>query len=57
MLGVALGEACQVQAQLIAFAAKLDRTVTQDVIGRAVTGFVEFDLDTFGAQRDGADTG
>ncbi|MNF92417.1 hypothetical protein D3C84_750610 [compost metagenome] len=57
MLGVALGETCQAQAQLIALCAKLNRTVTQHVIGRAVTGLLEFDLDAFGAQRGRADTG
>ncbi|MNO90031.1 hypothetical protein D3C76_815310 [compost metagenome] len=57
MLGVALGETFQAQAQLIALAAKLNRTVTQHVIGRAVAGLLEFDLDAFGAQRGRADTG
>ncbi|MNN37622.1 hypothetical protein D3C81_1515790 [compost metagenome] len=57
MLGVALGETGQAQAQLIAFAAKLNRTVPQNFIGRAVTGFLELDLDTFGAQRGRADAG
>ncbi|MNE62923.1 hypothetical protein D3C80_1582400 [compost metagenome] len=50
MLGVALGEACQTQPQLIVLAAELDRTITQNVIGCAVLRFFELYLDAFCAK-------
>ncbi|MNL11167.1 hypothetical protein D3C87_1319920 [compost metagenome] len=57
MLRVALGKAGQAQAQLIVLGSKLYRAVAQRVVGGAVVGFFEFDLDAFGAQRGRADAG
>jgi hypothetical protein len=57
MFRVALSETLQAQAQLIVFAAELDRAVTQHFIVRAVIGGFEFDLDALGTQWSRADAG
>ncbi|MNN13039.1 hypothetical protein D3C81_1260560 [compost metagenome] len=57
MLGIALCEAVQAQAQLIALGTELDRAIPQQVVRLAVIRLIEFDFNAFGAQRFAADTG
>ncbi|MNL23657.1 hypothetical protein D3C87_1450530 [compost metagenome] len=57
MLGVALGEAGQAQAQLIVFGIKLYRAVAQCFVGGAVVWRFEFDLDAFSLQWGRAQAG
>jgi len=57
MLGVTQCEAVEVQAQLIALGAELDRAITQRTVGLSVIRFLKLDLDAISAQRFTADTG